>query len=1831
MGLNGIHKYIVDFMERTREGRRGGNGSGNVSASRRPRTSGLREVFEDDNQHSRLQSRKDGPISRKRRIQRDSLDELQKGHQGRSHEMEESFEDTEMAGSEEDDDLPPPTIRRRSGKLKIHFKAHEDASTIDMAMVPRKIRTAMMKRSTPPPNAGSSRKPSNVEVATAAPTCSNSATFNGRRTKPNNPKLRSAKFPKISPATISEQEAEVAETLYDLARMFSSQSMTLIPEPKSEPNSAEMKSGSLTGASPTSPTQHSSSPTAASSPSSTHNLGVLEAPNGKLPHVSSNSEEARQAMGDSQSAKPPNPCLTTSSLGVATKTADAEKIPRLSFDKSPFQAETSTSPPEGPLALSMIASTAGSPISNANATLPAQVPQTVDNPTIQEDKVQRIESGNHASLDKVTSTVLVENKVAVANPMDAVCVAEKDSGVVECSVARETISKLEFGNRQVLPHACHSMHLQLSSAKGDPPSKTEMDLMPPFESGDKINDVIDSTKVDVKEEREVDLATIPATGNSIIDREGCEGKDKTKNVEAFKEDKQIIEKILHDCCKDWEAEKRIEQLKETSNQSDFLKDKAKHEADKQPLRGAGKNAKADSSMQKVDRSASGATTIAIASESVTSTALPISMGMPGWPGGLPPLGYAFRTRMLSSVFSMASIYYSPAAAAAAAAAAVAAAWPVSVPMTGTSSVDKNNIPPPQVPSPFLQTRQSWKRSATHVYITHFIDSQQQVKQNPLWAAAYGNSTGLYGLNIPIAPANGIFGNSAGSGLMGLAVSTPSLGLGSVNDGGFGMAAVGAANILGAKDKSSNPCIDAHGRQPPLQQQSHMTQQQSILSSQARPTFEFPVTQSTSASVSGLDSAKDNVGVTAEAMLGGRSCAYLNSSSVGISPVAVEGAPSNPSVANAAAVQAQLLQSVIRQSTFPYSISHGRFGPILSPQQVAQYYSNSFFGAHLVQPAVHPHQSELVSNLTSEAIVSQRQQQEHCQVDCSSVSSGTPQQHQQTLGICGAASQLPDCVDKKVNVTVHSISAADLETSQERNVYVQNSPSLQVSSVHFPSSILAASMPTLPAQPQDSSSVATFAGKQTGKMHQQQAQPPLQSQHPSTMKLQRPQQHVATQNHIASSALQGANLYVSQPLPATGIGMNKSSDTPGPLAASSVMGTQGEAFLHRMGGTVRGLGNYQISPPNQLVSLQSHQASMPASQLKQQQCFPQTQRSVLASVEDGKTDLEEGSYSNGGRREDRKSRSKPHINQSNTSKVDLEASPIISGSPTNETCSPTTNAGSHLNIMVPCFQGGTSVSSSVSVPPKQSNQSFKQQLVKYDSASNSHTSSAPALVESTLATFSDCTSAHPVTYCKMPTEQGVPFPGQTVIPANHCVKQGGAQHQGKNSRRSSAGSTTPATSGFLPQAMLATMIKTQGQQSGIQQSATNVVSIPKLPPVSSISSSGATSIPSASPVSKARGVVSAKNSSVKDSYSLPPKLSSGVGSGKKALPAIAPNVASVLGSSPQAHNVPSKPPNVQLINNQYNILQQHMPYPQFQQTVQPMVSVQQKLQQPAVPQQYTLHQSSSNQQQVLELHKQPLTQQQQHQFRQHLLIQQKPQYVQTQSHLHAQTPSQQPTMHLQQTTQHMKQQSGQMSSQSQQLGNKQQKHFEQFEVYQQMQSAPPTTLGIAANVVSSPTLSLVNSNAGTIGNIPPSAITDGSVISESNALRPSTPAKISTDTSTASSSFQRGSSAGSTFLCGPSNSATLSQQQISNSSIISLPCPNSVLQPMSNSDRTEKWGPFLMLKFLSLTLTRASAASLVLERLLVLMSSYARFLSASLQCQLQAGFKVWTKCLYPWKL
>ncbi|KAH0879882.1 hypothetical protein HID58_067276, partial [Brassica napus] len=122
--------------------------------------------------------------------------------------------------------------------------------------------------------------------------------------------------------------------------------------------------------------------------------------------------------------------------------------------------------------------------------------------------------------------------------------------------------------------------------------------------------------------------------------------------------------------------------------------------------------------------------LSIPDKTAQATPMPLHMSMPGWPGGLPTMGYMPPTQGV-------------------------------VPADTTSSLSSAAMQPP----PHLLFNQPRpKRCATHCYIARNIQSHQQfIKMNPFWPAAAGSAP-LYGTkacNISLMPPTELQGTVLG--------------------------------------------------------------------------------------------------------------------------------------------------------------------------------------------------------------------------------------------------------------------------------------------------------------------------------------------------------------------------------------------------------------------------------------------------------------------------------------------------------------------------------------------------------------------------------------------------------------------------------------------------------------------------------------------------------------------------------------------------------------------------------------------------------------------------------------------------------------------------------------------------------------------------------------------------------------------------------------------------------------------------------------------------------------------------------------------------------------
>lgn len=1681
-------------MERNREGRRGGGGgAGSMN----------------------------GHNNKRRRLEPQHNHHYSYDQEGTSNEEEEEDEevDTAMAAikgaeaggssssEDDDDDLPPPVVvhhhRHSSGKLKKHpnlvkeEEEEEEAAAIaaavapvDLAVpVPRKLRTAMKKRyqESPPrhhvneSDGGSNSKkrqkqqqqPSNGRIRLPPPN-SKQASFEDSSLKSAAPKVKSsnhskhraAKVAKISP---SKQEVEVAETLYDLARMFVNQArpnesvrevkvdpkLEWKPEVKPEPASATslLPASDATSAQSI---QHAPSSglgpsvAAASSPSSTQTPVHSGAPKKKRPHGSK-----VKVGGKPVASTATSPCISATSLGVATEFVDAKQVQQ--------QTQCTRIPSAGSIVVPEVVLATGSSSSTAVpvSSLPTKQLQTVDNNSATSDKKSsRIEVSGHALVDN-TST------------KESVAVADKSEDVVGSSVAREDMSKVENEERSM-----PSPPVEVACT-----TKVEIDLMGPPKSSEKTEENINLSMEDAKEKEEVGSLTVPEVienASSNQDNFKYEPEPKAKNTEIYDETKESIAETGDEQCKDWYPQNNNEKVGETGEPTDYLSKREKEDVDKQMLDGAAKKVVEDSMDQAVDGSdlALFPSMTTRAESSTTTLPLSISLGVTGWPGGVPSLGY----HSLATEASVGASYVSP------------------VSVMATSTVGGKSALTPVLPPLPGKMRLSWKRCATHAYISRFISLQEQAKRSLRWPAADGNSTHLcgtkaYNSNAPLAHGDAKFGNNSGIELIGSSVSnTHGLSTGvnkltvdSIKETGLSSAAMVAADVQGTVDISSSPYIDAHGKNTSSQWQIPTVHEQTASSLQIGSTLGLAISQPAAVSAITIATAGDNIRMPSTMAFGG--------SSVPINSLPI----CTGSGSTTGSLQPQFLHSVMQQPSFPISFSTGQAAPStgghVPTQQAAQYYNHPFYNTQLMQQQSNAQQPQQASSLTSGTSDTQKQQYQRFPGVCSFAPLGSPQQiswppYYSTQGLLASAPQQQQQLTGKENTAAESVSANEMKPSTaQRNIYSKNISSVQVPTVNSSPSVLATGMPTLSIRPQDLNLMATFGGKQDGTL-QQKTEMHVQSHHHSMSQLQQQQQ----QNHIVIPSLQmslkDVDSHMSSSSSATR-GLTNASVL-GLSAGASVIPPQGHTSFHGIG------GQHQLSFHDQSASGQSHQLFMAASQ-QQQQHPAQVQRLVSRGLEDGRTNLNEGTCSKGGRLDDMKVPAKHQVYQPYR-----EAQTYIQGSPTNGTFSLTRSCGSPRNLMVPSTDDGSSIAyASISIPAQQPSQSSKK-MARSKSTSSPVVSSAQA--ESSVITFVDQSPLNAANFPNVPPVQGMPFPGQILDSSNQGRRQG---HSQQSTQTKVAG---PLLSTSGTSTMLAGMARNQGQLSKSEQSALDTVSTSSraspAPSVSTFSSS----ILSPSPASKSGGATLSKISSAKDSYLHQQKVSSGAAPEKKTLPAIVPNMSSILGPSPLSQNLSSMSIPVQMIQNQIQgqkkphhkqqRKQQQMLQPLPQQSAQSMGSTQQRQQQqqPAVSQHYNIQQFP-NQKQAQQIERHPSAQttpqnQQLGDMQQQSIKQLQDQEFQIhQSFFRQQSP-----------------QSGQASSQNQQFENMQQMNVTHLQQHQQAFSTP---FGIVMNGGLPSTLTF-GTNA---GSSPRSMVSDGTVISQGSILRPSTPANFTATTSVPSSASQ----------------------------------------------------------------------------------------------------------------
>ncbi|XP_024026575.1 uncharacterized protein LOC21399121 isoform X3 [Morus notabilis] len=147
-----------------------------------------------------------------------------------------SFEDCEMGSDREEEDELRSTVGTTSKRFKLSQKFLDDCNRVGHASVPRRLRSAMKKRS---PNSISPPLPDSKKL--------NCSKFDAiKKSKSNMKQRRADKCPKQTVSVpITKDEEEVADTLYALAGMFFNTNNNANDKPKKNHESSKAKPSDL--------------------------------------------------------------------------------------------------------------------------------------------------------------------------------------------------------------------------------------------------------------------------------------------------------------------------------------------------------------------------------------------------------------------------------------------------------------------------------------------------------------------------------------------------------------------------------------------------------------------------------------------------------------------------------------------------------------------------------------------------------------------------------------------------------------------------------------------------------------------------------------------------------------------------------------------------------------------------------------------------------------------------------------------------------------------------------------------------------------------------------------------------------------------------------------------------------------------------------------------------------------------------------------------------------------------------------------------------------------------------------------------------------------------------------------------------------------------------------------------------------------------------------------------------------------------------------------------------------------------------------------------------
>ncbi|KAJ7552553.1 hypothetical protein O6H91_06G060100 [Diphasiastrum complanatum] len=1768
-------------MERVREGRRGGaGGNGPVSAPRRARTSGgfkdLTGGEEDDPMdevHSsrlreRLKKETSSLYSVKRVISATGVShsrtkrkrqELQ--IQARNSHMDEgddATDDTDIGLSEDDDDPPPPAIPRWPGKPKLQTRLDVESIAVDLLAVPRKARSAMVKRTPELPTQNVEVGASNPSPAPASPrqaspsnVLSSSSNIATKRTKPSGSKSRTSKMPKTA-NSLSENEVEVAEALSDFARMMVNQAHPPAPESSAEikPNRTKIEHSSGTAISlpgsvvttsalveivksepvinASSPLQPSapvvqSSPPVVCPPQPALPSGEVTAPKRKRPRVRPRQEDAGYTPQIRSFAN----ARTTQAANGGSLPAPREPDHNVSGAETAVVSETKTSSvnllplvTETPL----VTDTGHSSRDNEGSSDEHQ--HVAAKPIVAEDIATKLETSSPKAnqkaqpLDSSKENAVLENSSVALLPAGEVETIENSPCVLDESI---NVSA-EMREPKSLP-----------SSDSNPPVNVEINLMKSPKALSAVTKeqipVVSAPEIsEAQENGNVDMA-VPVR---IPWLEKEQQRLKENNMEKSKEKAREVQEqklTLDDGTfsgslpKKQEAEEASNNEEKMNNQSRQFKLES---APKLPWELANTEKTADkpempSSLSLASESAN-KLTLSTPSDAAT---VPSTHSLAGWTQSLSPLGY-----------------YGSAAAAMAAAAV--GAWPGVSALAGASMSDEKTV---QLPPYLMKPPQSRKRCSTHVYIAHLIAMQQCMARQSFYTNPFGSSSNSHrasshAFNPAFPPFEAILSHNAemfpGSSVPGAssgnAVASAGFSVRAASDQVPEATALPSSLEPGEKERQPPSLADSVSKRQITAQQLFSAQLPST-SPQAGLPILFPPNVATTGTGNGVTGAANGTGSSANVMASGN---YLNAIN---------------------------RDAVIQQNNLSFSFPPPHFtplafggGPYLG-QQAPQYFNNPYYSMHLVHPPPQQGQSlpDVVAGLT--------QKQSQAQGVGSFLTTGSSQQQQQPpqpQSPTKSSQGLHQGLEKDGNLESDDGSARR-SFSLHRNSHGQQSNNLTSNQTAFPNSLLGTSFQVLPGHVQDYDFMTPVSGKQVAKTPQHKASVRSQIQQQSVQSPKQHQQTAVARQHGAGSALQmslkeieaqASQMYGNMPyrLPATTQGLealamssigrgsstlqlnskasdvqgskiydtgslSKTSAGAGPLGlapVAAVMAPQGHAVFQNMMDLAR---NYTQQPQaRDNLNVQSSSHSMP--QTQQQHRSLQSQRAV-ARAEEVRMLLDGNNFgdSSAGREslEDR-------ILVKRTASVPSRADVDTLSNPQGSSQSANGGGSTHSQISgisAPLGHASGALSSRPNTPTSVG-APIGASPVNHQSK---HAGLRAKVAASGNAAVSMSSQSFP-TYSDRPGVSSAKVQGQgsnlgQTIPNSQSARQiqAFANAQVKPSQRASLGSTAAG-----PQALLAAaMTKTQGQQLRNQPALTSPSAGLRIPSSISAPSSSPPILSHQSPgASKSSGLSTGKiASNGKGSGSLPQK-SSGGHSGKRsnAMPA-------QIGTSQTVQSLPSK--------------SSHQQHQQLSQPLQHFSSFPVSAQQ---QHSYAMvQQSSSNQMQQQQTAKSPLQHHQQFQMRHHPSIQQQ----QQQQLLHS---------HAQQQQSSVQQQQSDSSSQPQQQPSSLHLHeFHHLLLQQQPQNSHQTNV---SHLQSLPAPTVSNSDGGSQALVmgAPAAghgtnyarvASDGSSLNQVATARgsPRSTSKSSTSSTQGNSASHRNISTGPTSIhsqYASSNGTSLGQSQ-----------------------------------------------------------------------------------------